>query len=174
MYQAAFRRRVRFAEFQSDRGRLMSGANLETNKQTLVDEFVTRPAFKNIYDQLGSVDYVDALYANVGVAATQEERAALVIGLLTIRLTRSNVLLFVAENQDFRQKEFNSAFVLTQYFGYLRRDPDEGGFVFWLDVLNNRAPNNYVGMVCAFITSREYQLRFGSTVPRTNADCSQQ
>jgi hypothetical protein len=82
------------------------------------------------------------------------------------------VLLFIAENQAFAQKEFNAAFVLTQYFGYLRRDPDEGGYLFWLDVLNNRQPNNYVGMVCAFITSREYQLRFGSTVPRTNADCA--
>ncbi len=80
----------------------------------------------------------------------------------------------IAENQRFAQQQFNSGFVLTQYFGYLRRDPDEGGFVFWLDVLNNRSPNNYVGMVCAFVTSREYQLRFGSTVTRTDADCAQQ
>jgi len=117
---------------------------------------------------------VDRLYTNAGVTATQEERAALVLGLLTNRLTRAQVLLLVAENQLFAQQQFNAAFVLSQYFGYLRRDPDEGGFMFWLDVLNNKAPNNYVSMVCAFITSREYQLRFGDNVTRTDAVCASQ
>ena len=60
-----------------------------------------------------------------------------------------------------------------QYFGYLRRDVDQGGYDFWLDVVNNREPNNYRAMVCAFITSAEYQLRFGPEVTRTNQDCSQ-
>src|SRR6185503_9550709 len=170
----SFKRRVSYAEFQSDRGRLTSGSNLEASKQALAAEFVTRPGFRNIYDRLGSVDYVDRLYTNAGVTATQEERAALVLGLLTNRLTRAQVLLLVAENQLFAQQQFNAAFVLSQYFGYLRRDPDEGGFMFWLDVLNNKAPNNYVSMVCAFITSREYQLRFGDNVTRTDAVCASQ
>ena len=67
--------------------------------------------------------------------------------------------------------QYNPAFVLMQYFGYLRRNVDQGGYDFWLDVVNNREPNNYHGMVCAFITSTEYQLRFGSAVTRSNADC---
>jgi hypothetical protein len=50
---------------------------------------------------------------------------------------------------------------------------DQSGYNFWLDVLNNREPNNYHGMVCSFITSSEYQLRFGSVVTRSNADCAQ-
>jgi hypothetical protein len=173
LYKASFNRRLSFAEFQSDRSRLQAGPNLEALKQSLVSDFVTRPAFKSTYDQLGSVAYVDALFANAGVVPTPEERAALVIGLLTGRETRATVLLKVAENQPFAQKEYNSAFVLMQYFGYLRRDPDLGGFLFWLDVLNNKEPNNYRGMVCAFITSREYQLRFGAIATRSNADCSQ-
>jgi hypothetical protein len=60
-----------------------------------------------------------------------------------------------------------------QYFGYLRRDPEEGGYLFWLDVLNNREANNYRSMVCAFLTSTEYQLRFAPVVSRTNAECGQ-
>ena len=68
--------------------------------------------------------------------------------------------------------QYNPAFVLMQYFGYLRRDVDRDGYDFWLDVVNNREPNNYRGMVCSFLTSSEYQLRFGSVVTRTNADCS--
>jgi uncharacterized repeat protein (TIGR01451 family) len=174
MYKAGFDRRLTFAEFQSDRSRIVAGPNLEVTKQALADDFVNRPAFRSIYDRLNSIDYVDTLYANAGISPTPEDRAALVIGLLTGRLTRGGVLLLIAENQEFAQKEYNSAFVLMEYFGYLRRDPDEGGYVFWLDVLNNREPNNYRGMICSFITSREYQLRFGSIITRSNADCSQQ
>jgi hypothetical protein len=78
----------------------------------------------------------------------------------------------VADNSVFAQAEYNSAFVLMQYFGYLRRNPDQGGYDFWLNVLNNRVPNNYRAMVCAFITSTEYQLRFGSVVTHSNAECA--
>ena len=67
--------------------------------------------------------------------------------------------------------QYNPAFVLMQYFGYLHRDLDRDGYDFWLDVVNNREPNNYHGMVCSFITSTEYQLRFGTSVTRSNADC---
>ncbi|MDX6443755.1 MAG: hypothetical protein QOH71_829, partial [Blastocatellia bacterium] len=58
--------------------------------------------------------------------------------------------------------EFNSAFVLMQYFGYLRRDPDTSGFNFWLAKLN-AFNGNFVNaeMVKAFITSGEYRQRFG-------------
>ena len=66
-----------------------------------------------------------------------------------------------------------TAFGLMQYFGYLRRNPEQEGYDFWLNVLNNRGPNNFQGMICAFLTSAEYQNRFGSAVTRTNADCGQ-
>jgi hypothetical protein len=54
----------------------------------------------------------------------------------------------------------------------LQRSPDEGGYQFWLSVLNNRTPNNFRAMVCAFLTSAEYQQRFGQTITRTNNDCA--
>ena len=79
----------------------------------------------------------------------------------------------VVENATFKAAEYNRAFVLMQYFGYLRRDPDEGGYQFWLDVLNNRVPGNFRGMVCAFITSPEYQQRFSSVVTRTDRVCGE-
>jgi hypothetical protein len=56
-----------------------------------------------------------------------------------------------------------------QYFGYLQREPDTAGFNFWLDSVNRT--NNIPGMVCAFLTSAEYQRRFGPVVTRTNAEC---
>ncbi|MEA2173663.1 MAG: hypothetical protein QOD00_1255, partial [Blastocatellia bacterium] len=58
----------------------------------------------------------------------------------------------------------------------LRRDPDQGGYDFWLGQVNKFALRN-VGiqhaMACSFITSAEYQLRFGSSVTHTNRECPQ-
>jgi len=85
--------------------------------------------------------------------------------------SRARTVRKLIEYDEFESAEYNSAFVLAQYFNYLRREPEDGGYQFWLNVLNNREPNNYLSMVCAFITSREYQERFGSIVTYTNSDC---
>jgi hypothetical protein len=77
----------------------------------------------------------------------------------------------VIEQAAFQQREYNAAFVLTEYFAYLRRDPDSRGYAFWLEVLNNREPGNYRGMVCSFITSEEYQNRFSRIVSHSNGEC---
>src|SRR6185503_3703040 len=37
--------------------------------------------------------------------------------------------------------EYNGAYVLMQYFGYLRRDPDSGGYTFWKDQIDQMQPN---------------------------------
>jgi hypothetical protein len=74
----------------------------------------------------------------------------------------------VADDADFKAREFNRAFVLMQYFGYLRRAPNDPpdadftGYNFWLGKLNQFG-GNYVSaeMVKAFITSDEYVKRFG-------------
>jgi hypothetical protein len=86
--------------------------------------------------------------------------------------TRAQVLADVIEIQAFKDREYNPSFVLMQYFGYLRRNPDQGGYDFWLNVLNNADPNNYRSMVCAFITSAEYQQRFSSVVTHNNTECA--
>jgi hypothetical protein len=61
-----------------------------------------------------------------------------------------------------------------QYFGYLRRDPDERGYEFWLNVLDSKPaadPSAYGAMVCSFLSSTEYQARFGMTMTHSNAEC---
>jgi hypothetical protein len=76
----------------------------------------------------------------------------------------------VAENSTLKVQETNKAFVLIQYFGYLRRNPNDapeanldfGGYNFWLGKLN-QFNGNFVDadMVKAFILSAEYRQRFG-------------
>jgi hypothetical protein len=44
------------------------------------------------------------------------------------------------------------------------------GFLFWLSVLNSTGNSN--GMVCAFITSGEYQERFSPIRTRNDSVCA--
>jgi hypothetical protein len=84
---------------------------------------------------------------------------------------RGRILQLVADNPTLKLGEYNRAFVVMQYFGYLRRDPEPGGYNFWLDVLNNREQGNFKGMVCAFLTSKEFQERFSPVAPRNDQEC---
>ena len=74
-----------------------------------------------------------------------------------------------------QRSEFDRAFVLTEYFGYLRRNPDDApepgrnfaGWGFWLDKLE-QFNGNYIQaeMVKAFISPTEYRNRFGQLLQR--------
>ena len=171
LYRSGLGRTPQFDEFISDRSSLVANSDLDASKQALANEFVTRAEFQSLFPFiLTSSQYVDKLNANTGNSLTGAERNALVSGLNNGSETRATVLKKVAENQLFRQREYNAAFVLMQYFGYLRRNPDQSGYNFWLGILNSQ-PNNFRGMVCSFITSAEYQLRFAPVATASNADC---
>jgi len=81
---------------------------------------------------------------------------------------RAQVLRAVADDTDLRNAETNRAFVLMQYFGYLRRNPNDlpdadfSGYNFWLNKLDSFG-GNFVNadMVKAFLVSGEYRQRFG-------------
>lgn len=143
-------------------GQLGWEQQLEQNKQRLLAEWVQRTDFKAKYDQLTNEQYVDALNANTGNSLTTAERNTLVAGLNAATMTRAEVLGEVAENEEFSRKESSPAFVLMQYFGYLRRNPDLPGYQYWLNKLNQFGGDfRRAEMVKAFITSNEYRLRFG-------------
>jgi hypothetical protein len=104
--------------------------------------------------------FVDTLVGHTGVSFTAAERAALVSRLQSGG-TRAEVLRSIAEDQRFVDRKFNEAFVMMEYFGYLRRDPDASGFAFWLNKLNEFGGNfEQAEMVKAFIVSGEYRGRF--------------
>jgi len=119
---------------------------------------------------MAAAEFVDALNANTSGSLSQSERDALVGELAGGTKNRAEVLRAVAEDSDFDAREKSRAFVLMQYFGYLRRNPfdapelnlDFGGYNFWLAKLNNHGGNFVAAeMVKAFITSGEYRARFG-------------
>jgi dipeptidyl aminopeptidase/acylaminoacyl peptidase len=166
-YRASFNRRPTYAEFLEDISRL---SDLAGNKLSFLEEFVTRPEFAALYATVTNAQYVDTLNTNSGNSLTTAERNTLVAGLNNGTESRASVLRQLADNAAFRQSQFNSAFVLMQYIGYLRRDPDAGGLAFWLNVLNTTG--NFRGMVCAFITSAEYQARFSPVRTRNDTVCA--
>jgi hypothetical protein len=142
---------------------------LADNQQQFAERWVNRPEFKARYDSLSNTDFVTALFGNAGINAPPTERDALVARLDNANESRATALLEVASSVEFRQKEQNGAFVLMEYFGYLRRDPgsapdsDLSGYNFWLNKLNQFG-GNYLDaeMIKAFITSFEYRQRFGN------------
>ena len=143
---------------------------LEANKQAYAAEFVARPEFRIQYPAATAPDvFVDTLNANAGGVLSQAERDALVAELTANNTDagRASVLRKVAEDEDFIRAEFNRAFVLLQYFGYLRRNPTDppdtgfGGYDFWLGKLNQFGGNFIESeMVKAFLSSIEYRQRF--------------
>jgi hypothetical protein len=173
---------VRLNEFLSDTQAMGKGVVigapgadqlLESNKQAVIADFVQRSRFTTQYPGgMTSAAFVDALNANASNAGTQvlspSERQQLINELDSQSKTRAQVLRAIAEDSDLFAAEKNRAFVLTQFIGYLRRNPndmpdsDYTGYDFWLGKLN-QFNGNFVNaeMVKAFIVSGEYQGRFG-------------
>jgi hypothetical protein len=147
---------------------------LEANKQAFTLAFVQRSRFVTAFPATTTpAQFVEQLFANAGVVPTVADRTAAIneFGAATTSAdlgARSRALRDVAENSSFTSQEFNRAFVLMQYIGYLRRNPndapdsDYSGWQFWFNKLN-AFNGDYVNseMVKAFITSTEYRKRFG-------------
>ncbi len=142
---------------------------LEANKVAFTQTFVQRSQFLALYPNgMPASTYVNNLFQTAGVTPTTSERNAAITAYGSGDTAgRAAALRMIAENQAFQQKEFNNAFVLMEYFGYLQRDPDAApdgnfsGYNFWLTKLN-QFNGNYVQaeMVKAFISSIEYRNRF--------------
>lgn len=147
---------------------------LETNKQAFALAFVQRGDFLAAFpDSMTADQFVTKLDTNAGgvLSASEKENLIAVLGATPENITkRASVLRSVAEDQDLKNAEKNKAFVLMQYFGYLRRNPNDppeiglnfDGYNFWLGKLNE-FNGNFVNadMVKAFIIATEYRQRFG-------------
>jgi hypothetical protein len=163
----------------------LSGAKINQNKAAFAQQFVNctdatkyRCAeFKAIYDGLTNPQFVDKLFQTTGVNASATDRIDLVnsIGASQTRgsivqkvvdginvISEGNQQFTTTYGQAFYNAEFNRAFVQLEYFGYMKRDPDDAGYAFWLGKLNQFS-GNFVNaeMVLAFISSPEYRSRFG-------------
>jgi hypothetical protein len=161
---------VRFNEFLADTQELGKGVmvgkpgwveKLAANRKAFFDAWVQREDFRARYDSLSDYWFVSVIFLDMmHVTPTPAERDALVAELQS-GTSRADVLAKMVDHPEFSRQELNKAFVLMQYFGYMRRDPDEGGFRFWLKKLNdNGGDYQKAQMVKAFLDSIEYRERF--------------
>ena len=146
-------------------------AVVEANKVAYFNDFTTRAAFLAKYPlSLTNSQYVDNILTTAGLPTNDSFRNSLVTGLNNASETRASVMRKISENTTFKNNHFNAAFVLMQYFGYLRRDPNASpdtnydGYTFWLNKLNSFGGNYITSeMVKAFVQALETRARFGDT-----------
>ena len=176
-----------YAVFMNDRSRVVGGTDLAASQLALASAFAQRQAFVTKYpNTLNAAGFVDALLATItndsGVNLTSQRDILINLfnsggrGAVLYRLADDNAAGNPINNRAFIDAEYNRAFVATQYFGYLRRDSDIAGFLFWLGQVNSgplRDATKQNAMVCSFITAQEYQQRFSSVVTHSNAECGQ-
>jgi hypothetical protein len=182
---------ARYREFLRDtqeigRGVVVGAAGweqvLEANKRAFTLRWVQRPDFiAEFPENMGFDAYVAKLAANSGTTLTPEEINGAFESYSNTPQGRANALRAVLESRSVYNAQFNTGFVLSQYIGYLRRNPNEApdtdytGFDFWLAKLDGFSlPGENVQneqtalarvkraeMVRAFIRSLEYRGRFG-------------
>lgn len=154
LYATSLGRKPLRAEWYPDMQRIsgfQTAEQEEANKQALINDFVNRAEFKSVYDGLSNSAYVDRLIekARIGSLATRNQMIADLDG----GRTRAEVLRKVAESPEVFNKYYNEIFVVMQYFGYLRRDPDPN-YLEWIRILD--ADRDYRKMIFNFVYSPEY------------------
>lgn len=174
--------------FSRDRAKVIGGSNLAQKQLDLANAFVARPEFITKYPASLSTgpQFVDAVLATIqsdlGVNLSSQRDALITLygsggrGAVMYRLADDNTQTNPINNRPLIDAEYNRAFVTTQYFGYLRRNPDIAGIIFWLGQVNSAPLRDLAkqnAMVCSFITSAEYQFRFSPVAPHSNAECPQ-
>ena len=132
---------ITLREFKPDTQEISNGVvvlqsgwpqKLENNKRAFMNEFVQRPRFTNAYPvSMTPAQFIDKLFRNAAVPSTDPDYSAALseFGAATDTsdvASRARVLRRVAENSILTRQQFNQAFVLMEYFGYLQRDPNSG------------------------------------------------
>jgi hypothetical protein len=183
---ASLGRRPLFAEFTPEMRRLSglkSQADLDADEADFINEFMQRQEFITIYngvtDAAHASEFISRLEQTAGVTLpatvpptqpgqpTQYNRQDLINLMQSGQFTTAQTLRAFIEQKVVWDAYFFKAFVAMEYFGYLRRDPENAGYDDWVDVLINGrssagiAPGDFRHLVFGFIYSEEYRERFG-------------
>jgi hypothetical protein len=140
--------------------------------------FTQRAEFKRRYAAtMKAAEFVDAvllsLVQNTGVDLSAE-RAEL-IGLVDTPNGRAAMLAKVIGQQAVIDAQYNQSFILSHYFAYLRRDPDESGLATWLNFVKTKSLRDADmarSVTCGFLNSAEYQNRFGMLTTHDPRECN--
>lgn len=153
IYQIGGGRAPSYQEFVSDLAEFHTQESAD-RKASFVERFVSRTEFVDRYGRLAEAEYVNSLLSNAQTGGSDAMRKS----LLDSKKSRSQILLEIASDAEVARAFEDRAVVTLHYFGYLRRDPDSGGFGGWV---NSLAKTRDVGRVTSgFVNSIEYRQRF--------------
>ena len=167
----------RYEDFLLDTARLNGLQTLAEQRQAkdayLLD-FINDGYFKLLYSKYLEPDgsrakdaagFVDALCQKAGI--TPASRQTLIDNLQTgAREPAHTVEDFIntPEISGAGTRFYDLGFITMQYLGYLKREPEQTGFNFWVgQLIGANAPHrlDYRFMIGGFLQSDEYRLRFG-------------
>ncbi|HXM36366.1 MAG TPA: hypothetical protein VN920_14325 [Pyrinomonadaceae bacterium] len=181
LYVAVYGRGPHITEFQRDHDLLASYCRndwsdmdeIGSGQRAFLAEWVRRDSFRAVYPETATPEqFVNRLFDTAELRDFTAERTRQIDALNTGK-KRSEVLWDVLETEEFMSREDARAFVLMQFFFQLRRDVDysDGRYKPWLDKLDRKEAVDYGYVICLFLTSDEYQQRFGSVITRSNSEC---
>ncbi|HEX8072602.1 MAG TPA: Calx-beta domain-containing protein [Pyrinomonadaceae bacterium] len=175
-YRVSLARLPAYDEIVADMRRVtgQTAEEVYAKRDAFARAWLLRPEVERRFAALADAAYVDALLEPYrlnavttpdplnpdGAQLVTLTRADLVSRLGAGALTRAQVMRAVVQSREVEAAEYDRAFVATQYYGYLRRTPEEGGYNSWLNYLNAH-PSEFRTMVNGFVNSYEYRLRFG-------------
>jgi Tol biopolymer transport system component len=172
--------RPHFAEFVLDLQAISEPNDDKTivsqKKDALTAAWLQRPEVQARYGALSDAQFVQKLLGTAGV--TLSNQSQLVADLNAGTKTRAQVLRIVVESAEVDQKFYKPAFVTMEYFGFLRRDPEDChdrrnwfgtqdgsgcGYIFHNNRFQLVADKDLLEntIVRGFIESPEYRGRFG-------------
>ena len=160
LYQSSLGRMPSYEEFLRDRASIISSPTPDEenkNKEALVKEWIERPEFKSLYDQLANAEFVDKLLHTA--ALPPEKRESLLPELESHQQTRAQIVRLVVDDPQTLRNFHDRTFVLMQFFANLNRDPKPEEYQERVTKLN--ATKDYRQLVFDFIYSVEYRRRFG-------------
>ena len=170
LFKASYGRMPRRDEFVTAMQRLGAGLNrgsslreaqLHRNRSELLVNWTTSQEFTQLYQGKMNAEFVDLLLRNADLSWSSGKRNQLLQSLASQPDSRQAALLSVVDDREFFAREYNNAYVLVHFFGYLRRNPDDApdfdlkGFTFWRDRLNSWG--DYRTISLAFMESDEYR-----------------
>ena len=158
-YRMALARMPKYVEWAHDINQVST--NGTEGKLPFAKELVAKTEFLDRYPEgLTNPEYVTKLLRTFRRTLSRAEHQAFIDGLNNGKMTRAEVLVKVIDDLLTTKREYSEAFVATCYFNYLKREPDPGGFNYWLHILKDQSDGE-AAVIKGFIYSGEYRARFG-------------
>ncbi len=127
--------------------------------EAIAELFAQSPEFIGTYGALDNGQFVTLVYQNV--LGRDPDTAGLDFWKQQLdggALTRGQMMAQFSESAEYRAVIGNEIYVTMMYLGMLRREPDAGGFAFWVGYRDSG--NSGLALIDEFLASAEYRGRF--------------